>query len=399
MAHSEATINSDSRQKTVVSLFCGLGGLDLGFLWEGFNVIWANDVSQNATDTHSLNFGGEAVCGDILDISTDDIPDADVIVGGPPCQSFSLVGQRQKDDPRGDLVFRFLEIVKAKRPTAFVMENVPGLAASRIGDRRLPDVLQESFTGLGYHVTRLNLIATDYLVPQRRKRLLLVGCLNARQEAIDGARFAMECYGTDLSSFDVSAKAAIGDLGSCTHKGERAVYREGEPSEFALLMRRPDLLDVSLHERPRMSRTDELMVSHIPAGGNYMDIPDEIATGRVLKFKASGGRTTTYGRLHPDKPSYTINTYFRRPNVGCNFHYSEPRLITPREAMRFQSIPDYFELCFGSQDQRNALIGNAVPPLMARAVAWGLRRTLEGGEPQTKKPMVEATTAGQLSFL
>ena len=108
-----------------------------------------------------------------------------------------------------------------------------------------------------------------------------------------------------------------------------------------------------------------------------MDVPDEIATGRIKKFKETGGRTTTYGRLHPDKPSYTINTYFRRPNVGSNFHYAQPRLITPREAMRFQSFPDHFEIQQGgAQDQRNALIGNAVPPLLARAIAWSVKRVL-----------------------
>ena len=85
-----------------------------------------------------------------------------------------------------------------------------------------------------------------------------------------------------------------------------------------------------------------MLVNHIPPGGNYKDVPDEFATGRITKYKESGGRTTTYGRLHPDEPAYTINTYFRRPNVGCNFHYADLRLITPREAMRFQSIPDYF---------------------------------------------------------
>jgi DNA (cytosine-5)-methyltransferase 1 len=289
--------------------------------------------------------------------------------------------------------------VKDKRPAAFVMENVPGMAASRIGNKRLPDVLQESFIELGYHTTRLNLTATDYLVPQRRKRLLLVGCLSARLEEINAARFAEDCYGADPRGFDVSAKAAIGDLGPCTRKGERATYRNEEPSAFARLMRSAGLPDVSLHEKPRMSKTDELLVSHIPPGGNYMDIPNEIAPGRVLKFKESGGRTTTYGRLHPDKPSYTINTYFRRPNVGCNFHYSEPRLITPREAMRFQAIPDHFELCFGSQDQRNALIGNAVPPLLARAVAWGLRRTLEAGEVHPEAPRSTEPQAAQLRLL
>jgi DNA (cytosine-5)-methyltransferase 1 len=128
---------------------------------------------------------------------------------------------------------------------------------------------------------------------------------------------------------------------------------------------------------PRMSETDQRLVSHIPPGGNYMDVPDEAATGRILKFKETGGRTTTYGRLHPDEPSYTINTYFRRPNVGCNFHYGRERLITPREAMRFQSIPDRFEIQYTAQDDRNALIGNAVPPLLAQALAWSLRKALD----------------------
>lgn len=395
MADSKTTINETS-PLTAVSLFCGLGGLDLGFLWEGFDIVWANDISPHATATHRINFGVEAVCGDITNIHVGDIPDSDVIIGGPPCQSFSLLGQRQKDDPRGRLVFRFLEIVEAKRPAAFVMENVPGMAASKIEGRRLPDILQDAFTKIGYHVTRLNLIATDYLVPQLRKRLLLVGSLNAKPARIDGAEFARERYEVDLSTFDISSRAAIGDLGPCTRKGERAIYRDGEPSQYARLMRQANLTDVSLHERPRMSKTDELLVSHIPPGGNYMDIPDEIAPGRVLKFKEAGGRTTTYGRLHPDKPSYTINTYFRRPNVGCNFHYSEPRLITPREAMRFQSIPDHFELSYGSQDQRNALIGNAVPPLMARAIAWGIKRQLHGVGANSN---VVEDRAEQLSFL
>lgn len=370
-------MNNRLKKYTVVSLFSGLGGLDLGFLWEDFSVIWANDNSVHATNTYKLNFGHEAICEDITKIPMEDIPNADVIIGGPPCQSFSLVGQRQLNDPRGKLVFRFLEVVKAKLPRAFVIENVPGMAASRINSVRLPIFLKTAFTELGYKVAQMELVATDYLVPQLRKRLVLVGCLGVMPEKPQGSLFARECYNIDIETFDFSARAAIEDLGACTAKKQRAQYRLETPSEFARLMRNSNLPDISLHECPRMSETDLLLVAHIPPGGNYLDIPDEIAPGRVLKFKKTGGRTTTYGRLHPDKPSFTINTYFRRPNVGCNFHYSEPRLITPREAMRFQSIPDHFELCYGTQDQRNALIGNAVPPLMARAIAWSLKKTLD----------------------
>jgi DNA (cytosine-5)-methyltransferase 1 len=326
--------------------------------------------------TYSRNFDRPARHCDISDLTPADIPDADVIIGGPPCQSFSLVGQRKRDDPRGKLVFEFLRIVREKQPRAFVMENVPGMAASTINGRRLPDVLQEEFAELGYFVEKFQLNALDYLVPQRRKRLVLVGCATARPVKPDGPLFAEERYQISQVDFDSGAKAALNDLGGCVAKGLRAPYRNVQPSPFAQMMRRAGLDSVSLHECPRMSPTDLLIVQHIPPGGNYLDIPDSISTGRVMKFKASGGRTTTYGRLHPDQPSYTINTYFRRPNVGCNFHHSELRLITPREAMRLQSMPDHWDLVFTSQDARNALIGNAVPPLMGHAIAWSVAKSL-----------------------
>lgn len=143
------------------------------------------------------------------------------------------------------------------------------------------------------------------------------------------------------------------------------------------MMRSDNKKTVSLHELPRMSDRDKAYVSNIPPGGNYTDIPDEIATPRVLYFKETGGRTTTYGRLHPDKPSYTINTAFRRPNVGCNFHYHHERLITPREAMRFQSIPDHWDLIFSAQDERNTMIGNAVPPLLGMALQLAIEANLD----------------------
>jgi DNA (cytosine-5)-methyltransferase 1 len=358
---------------TVVSLFSGLGGLDFGFELEDYTILCALDSSIAATKTYEVNFGRPAICKDITQLSSNDIPDSEIIIGGPPCQAFSLMGQRKPDDPRGKLVFHFLDVVKQKKPLAFVMENVPGMSASKIDGIRLPDLLTHEFEQLGYSVGKFELLATDYLVPQRRKRLIMVGSRVHQPARPDPVQFARSRYDVDLFSYDVSSRAAIGDLGKCSMKGSRSPYSPHGQSPFARIMRSAALPDVSLHECPRMSRTDSLIVSHIPPGGNYTDIPDEIAPGRVLKYKKTGGRTTTYGRLHPDEPAFTINTYFRRPNVGCNFHYSEPRLITPREAMRFQSIPDHFELKYSSQDERNALIGNAVPPLMARAIAWNLK--------------------------
>jgi len=376
MDYGEATV-TNTHNYTVISLFSGLGGLDLGFTWEGFRIIFANDSSVYATRSYENNFGHPALCADIMAIPIPTIPKADVVIGGPPCQSFSLVGKRAANDPRGQLVFKFLDIVKHVRPSIFVMENVPGLAASYIQGERLTDVLTREYTRFGYQVGKMQLVATDYLVPQRRKRIILIGSLIGTVERPDPQRFATECYGLDSEGFDISAKAAIGDLGPPGRKGERVPYNSTRPSCFSQWMRTSGQRDVSLHEWPRMSATDTILVTHIPPGGNYKDVPDELATGRIVNFKKTGGRTTTYGRLHPDHPAYTINTYFRRPNVGCHFHYSEPRLITPREAMRFQSIPDWIEVAECAQDVRNALIGNAVPPLMARAIAWSVKKTFD----------------------
>lgn len=369
---------SSDRPLTVTSLFCGIGGLDLGFTWAGFKISWANDISQNAVKTYQRNFGLRPICKDLKKVDVDEIPKSDIIIGGPPCQAFSLVGKRSKDDPRGELVFKFLDIVRLKLPGAFAMENVPGMAASYIEGTRLPQLLAVKFEDLGYKVTVLKLSAMDYLVPQKRQRIFILGSMNEEIRKPNPWEFAKECYGKNKEQFDLSAKAAIGDLGACVKKGELASYRSEPGSEFAKLMRSSSGDMVSLHECPRMSEKDAQLVDHIPPGGNYMDIPDEIATSRVLKFKETGGRTTTYGRLHPDRPAYTINTYFRRPNVGCNFHYKEKRLITPREAMRFQSFPDYIEIEYGSQDERNSFIGNAVPPLLAQAIAWSIMESFEG---------------------
>lgn len=353
---------------TVASLFCGIGGLDLGFEWAGFNVVWASDNSPIAGKSYPLNFGKPAVVADIIDLDIDVIPNTDVIIGGPPCQSFSLVGRRRADDPRGRLVFRFLEIIAAKKPRAFVMENVPGMASAMIDGERLPAFLTRSFIDLGYQVTMMKLNASDYLVPQLRKRIFIVGSLETPISEPDPREFALNAYGIDVSSHDNSSGAALLDLGTPTPKNMKARYKSSG-STYSRIMR-GSLESVSLHEQPQMSLTDRTLVSFIPPGGNYQDVPDEHSTARIMRFKATGGRTSTYGRLHPDRPSFTVNTYFRRPNVGSNFHPVEERLITVREAMRLQALPDRFQIApGGAQDARNALIGNAVPPLLAHAVA------------------------------
>lgn len=360
----------------VLSLFSGLGGLDLGFERHGFEIVLAADSRQAAVDSYNRNLEPVAQNLDLSIVNPSDLPGVDVIVGGPPCQSFSLVGRRNPDDNRGKLVFAFLDIVRHLRPSAFVMENVPGIESSRVNDQRLVDLLIRQFEGAGYAVLSKKVVATDFLVPQKRKRLFLIGQRVGQPQLPNPYEFVQTVLGVRACDIDVTAAAAIGDLGPPVARGLRSAYATDPASAVAKLLRDASSCDVSLHELPRMSDTDRRLVAVIPPGGNYQDVPDDLATPRILRFKETGGRTTTYGRLHPDRPAYTINTYFRRPNVGANFHYEHERLITPREAMRFQSLPDSFELTFSSQDERNALIGNAVPALLGQAIAWSLGKSL-----------------------
>ena len=134
---------------------------------------------------------------------------------------------------------------------------------------------------------------------------------------------------------------------------------------------------ITEHFIPTMSKLDKYIISCVKPGGNYMDIPEDVKSERIRRLQKEGGHTTCYGRLDPNMPSYTINTYFNRPNVGCNIHYEENRLITVREALRLQSFPDSYKIISRSKQGRNLIVGNAVPPLLARVVAKELKKYLD----------------------
>ena len=159
----------------VASLFAGIGGLDYGFIQRRYDIAFVNEFHKNTALSYEMIHGMEVNTTDINDLNFDDIPDCDILIGGPPCQSFSLVGKRKSDDPRGKCVFKFLEAVKQKSPTAFVMENVPGIRSSKIGDIRLIDFLKKEFKKFGYQVNEIKMKAIEYGVPQRRKESFFLG--------------------------------------------------------------------------------------------------------------------------------------------------------------------------------------------------------------------------------
>ena len=341
----------------VVSLFSGGGGLDLGFKQEGYSIIWAIDNNINAVNTYKKNIDERIIYGDINQINLTDIPLADVVIGGPPCQAFSLAGMRNTADPRAKLVWKYLEILTHIKPKAFVFENVVGIMSAKTpsGSFVLDD-LKAEFKRIGYNIEVKLINAADYGVPQVRKRVIIVGLKEGNFSFPKPTH--SDADPTKLPY--VTVDDAIGDL--------PPLLGENKKTEKDT---------VTDHVLPTMSELDKYIISYVKPGGNYMDIPKNVPSKRIRRLQEHGGHTTCYGRMRPDKPSYTINTYFNRPNVGCNIHYREDRLISVREAMRLQTFPDWFELVSSSKQGKNLIVGNAVPPLLSRILAKELKKYLE----------------------
>ncbi len=348
----------------VVSLFSGCGGFDLGFKKSGYDIIWANDILADACTTYRNNIGDHIVCGDINHIDKKIIPKADVLIGGPPCQSFSLVGKRNPDDERSNMVWSYLEVLERVNPKLFLLENVTGILSAKNPDGSgVLGNLIEAFANIGYNTSVIKLNAADYGVPQKRVRVFIVG--SKKYPGINEPKKTND--ENWINMFD-----ALSDLSDTTINGI-GKYINKPKTPFQQLMRKGQNGLFDLHFTPYASKKDQQLIEQIPPGGNYMDVPDEIATKRILNFKKTGGRTTTYGRLTKNNPSYTLNTHFNRPNVGCNIHYEKNRLISLREGLRIQSFPDSFTVFSSNKRNYYVQIGNAVPPLLAQAWATHLK--------------------------
>lgn len=166
-------VENNRKKFTVVSLFAGAGGLDIGFEKQGFQTIWANDIDKDACETHKLWSKAEVVQGDIGKVDFEHIPNSDVITGGFPCQGFSLAGPRKIDDKRNVLYKHFVELVKKKQPFVFVAENVKGILT--LGDGAIIEAIIEDFSDRGYIVFPSLVNAADYGVPQDRWRVIMIG--------------------------------------------------------------------------------------------------------------------------------------------------------------------------------------------------------------------------------
>jgi DNA (cytosine-5)-methyltransferase 1 len=372
----------------VMDLFCGTGGFSKGFenaSTANFEVVFGSDLLPTSVKTFRLNHKDAfAVAGDIRKLQKTEIADQlnlkrgelSVIVGGPPCQGFSSIRPFRSsgdDDPRNSLFEEFASYVNYFRPKMFVLENVTGLATYKNGETIT--AMQECFWSLGYDCDWRLLNAAHYGVPQKRERLVMIGTERGGTlkfpeptHFFDGATvgFKDRRKVVSVSSSDlfhetklvpaITVSQAIGDLPKI-RSGEEIDNYCSEPSNDYQRTRRTKAKSLKLHSSTLHSPRMLEIIRH--AGKNISSIP---------KHLISSGFSSCYSRLDADAPAVTITVNFVHPASNRCIHPEQDRALTPREGARIQSFDDDFEF-FGTRTEIVKQIGNAVPPLLGKAIA------------------------------
>lgn len=325
--------------------------MSLGFEMAGFQGLLAIDFWQDALTTYKRNRKkANTLCADLSALDPEkikaelNVDTVDVIIGGPPCQGFSVAGKRIIDDERNKLYKSFVKFVRVFSPKGFVMENVPNILS--IGKGAVKESILNDFKELGYTVAVQILLASDYGVPQNRRRAFFVGLKDS-----EGFSFP-----TPISTDHVTSKEAIGDLPEFS-LAEGADYPTPALSRFQEYSRQ-NSGGVFNHEITIHTPRTQEIIAMVPDGGNYKDLPEELWDTRKVHI--------AWTRLNSTKPSFTIDC-----GHNHHFHYKFNRVPTVRESARLQSFPDSF-VFLGNKGSQLKQVGNAVPPLLAKAISTQL---------------------------
>lgn len=364
--------NQIHKALTVIDLFCGAGGLSEGFRQAGCRVLAGQDYDDKAGATFALTHPEATFIGGpiqnvtaqmLLDAAGMKVGEVDVIVGGPPCQGYSVYNhQRGENDPRAGLFREYLRIVEGIRPRWLVMENVTGITS--ISGGRIVDEIFKAMNGLGYRVDMKVLKAEEYGVPQERRRVFFIA---TRTDA--EITFPTPTHGPGLLPF-VTVWDAISDLPAVENGGGKRQSRyTKQPRNAYQAMLRGALKELHNHEPGRLSPINEARMRHIPPGGSWRDIPLDLLPEGMKRAKRSD-HTKRYGRPRKTDLSCTVLTKCD-VHWGAYIHPEQDRAFTVREAARLQSFPDSFRFQ-GNRTEQYVQVGNAVPPLLGRKVAEAL---------------------------
>ena len=350
----------------MLDLFCGAGGLSLGFKQAGFEMVYAVDNDRAACATYNENFGADAHC---LDLSTEAaLPSATVVIGGPPCQGFSSAGLRRAGDERNSLVTCFARTVAGLKPRAFVFENVEGFLTAEDG-RRVVELLEPLLeAGYRLHLRKVN--AANYGAPQHRKRVIAIGGLGWDPSFPEPTHTAFGAPGALLASRNLPLTPTVSQ--TLRRLPKPTTGPPGEPQG---------------HFYRPLEGFDLERAKALGPGMTMADLPERFhhrsyrrrAFRRVMDGTPSerrGGAPAGLRRLAPDEPSKAITATARSEFI----HPFEHRPLTLRECARLQTFPDGF-VFVGSLSEQAQLIGNAVPPLLALSIAQRLASDLEVAAP------------------
>lgn len=339
----------------VIDLFAGVGGLSLGFEKKGFDVVLANEYDASIAASYIANHKNtKMIVGDITSLDLEDTfgklaGTIDVVIGGPPCQGFSQKGQRKTiHDERNFLFKYYVSVVELVNPKYFVMENVPNLLTAEGGYFR--HEIEELFNKLGYSLEYGVLNASDYGVPQNRRRAVIIGKLDG-----DAPKLPVPKR-NDVTIWDAISDLAYLESGEGSEEQE---YKYPAESDYEKMLRK-DSSKLFNHRATKHSPLALERLALIPPNAGREVLPEEHLTKSIY----SG----TWTRMKKDEISVTITTRFDTPSSGKFTHPFLNRAITVREAARIQSFPDNFHFV-GNKGSQMKQVGNAVPPLLAAAIA------------------------------
>ena len=361
----------------IIDLFAGCGGLSLGFIQAGFSVEKAVEYDPVIANTYQRNHPEvDVIVDDIKNIDTSDMfagTTADVIIGGPPCQGFSMAGARIRqgfiDDPRNYLFKHYFNVVKTVRPKIFVMEHVKGISTMQGGKifEEIKRIFQdpEALNGKPYHIYHRVINAADFGVPQRRERMIIIGTLvdevdidTLWEKTLNEIKSEYPTYFDEVTVLD-----AIGNLSMTSEDG---VIDNPSPETDYEKYLSCDAKTLTNHSRSRHSKVAVERMSKIKNGENYTALNEQI----------NSVHSGSYGRLCWNEQASTITTRFDTPAGGRFIHPDEDRTLTPREAARIQSFPDSY-VFYGDKRSISRQIGNAVPPKVSYFLARLVRNILD----------------------
>lgn len=400
----------------IVDLFSGAGGLTFGFYYRLENgqfvrsdneFVFANEYDVNAARAFQANYPDiNMINRKIQDLTEDEITEmigedeVDIIIGGPPCQSFSTVGRRRFDD-KARLYTEYIRMLRIIQPRMFLFENVKGMLSMReqipVEDENgnpvldengkqktkpgdlIMDIIRDNFAdlgeGLGYHLVGEDVLdAVNYGVPQHRERVFLVGVRNDILDQVNW-HYPEPTHGGNGLPY-VTINEAISDLPAIAEGESTDEYANDPVNAYQILMR-GDNHELTQHFCGNHNEKMRRVIAAVPQGEGRHYINHLVDIGELPEFcRLTSGYANTYGRLVEDKPCTTITNNMCTPSALRCIHYEQNRELTPREGARIQSFPDWYAFD-GQKGHVTTQIGNAVPPLLAMAMARSIEETIE----------------------